>query len=178
MQTVHRHAERRLRDIFILDGFSPDTAGRSGERIHTRLTVGHECGCWPNALAESPMAPVTAGVRPATRTVILRCYLPTASNPATLGASQHLVELRHCSARADGRLARPRNVDCARSSPNRFTSFSLTTGCTMTAIRIAPDLFRLSVYAPELDMQFSHFLVRRATAVVSCGVASDVSGVA
>ncbi len=31
----------------------------------------------------------------------------------------------------------------------------------MTAIdEIAPDLFRLSVYVPELDMQFNHFLVR------------------
>jgi flavorubredoxin len=31
----------------------------------------------------------------------------------------------------------------------------------MTAIdEIAPDLFRLSVYVPDLDMQFNHFLVR------------------
>jgi flavorubredoxin len=31
----------------------------------------------------------------------------------------------------------------------------------MTAIHeIAPDIFRLSVYVPELDMQFNHFLVR------------------
>src|SRR5690349_2653524 len=31
----------------------------------------------------------------------------------------------------------------------------------MTKIdEIAPDLFRLSVYVPELDMQFNHFLVR------------------
>lgn len=31
----------------------------------------------------------------------------------------------------------------------------------MTAIdEIAPDLFRLSVYVPEVDMQFNHFLVR------------------
>lgn len=31
----------------------------------------------------------------------------------------------------------------------------------MTAIdEIAPDVFRLSVYVPELDMQFNHFLVR------------------
>lgn len=31
----------------------------------------------------------------------------------------------------------------------------------MTAIdEIAPDIFRLSVYVPELDMQFNHFLVR------------------
>ena len=31
----------------------------------------------------------------------------------------------------------------------------------MTAIsEIAPDLFRLSVYVPEFDMQFNHFLVR------------------
>jgi len=31
----------------------------------------------------------------------------------------------------------------------------------MTAIdEIAPDLFRLSIYAPALDMQFNHFLVR------------------
>ena len=31
----------------------------------------------------------------------------------------------------------------------------------MTAINeIAPDLFRLSVYVPEFDMQFNHFLVR------------------
>jgi flavorubredoxin len=31
----------------------------------------------------------------------------------------------------------------------------------MTAIHeIAPDLFRLSVYVPEIDMQFNHFLVR------------------
>lgn len=31
----------------------------------------------------------------------------------------------------------------------------------MTKIdEIAPDLFRISVYAPELDMQFNHFLVR------------------
>lgn len=31
----------------------------------------------------------------------------------------------------------------------------------MTAIHeIAPDLFRLSLYVPELDMQFNHFLVR------------------
>lgn len=31
----------------------------------------------------------------------------------------------------------------------------------MTTIdEIAPDLFRLSVYVPEIDMQFSHFLVR------------------
>ena len=30
-----------------------------------------------------------------------------------------------------------------------------------TAIdEIAPDLFRLSLYVPELDMQFNHFLVR------------------
>jgi flavorubredoxin len=25
---------------------------------------------------------------------------------------------------------------------------------------IAPDLYRISIYVPELDMQFSHFLVR------------------
>lgn len=25
---------------------------------------------------------------------------------------------------------------------------------------IAPDLFRLSIYVPELDLQFNHFLVR------------------
>jgi hypothetical protein len=31
----------------------------------------------------------------------------------------------------------------------------------MTAINeIAPDLFRLSVYVPDFDMQFNHFLVR------------------
>ena len=31
----------------------------------------------------------------------------------------------------------------------------------MTAIdEIAPDLFRLSVYVPDFDMQFNHFLVR------------------
>jgi len=31
----------------------------------------------------------------------------------------------------------------------------------MTAIHeIAPDLFRISIFAPELDMQFNHFLVR------------------
>src|SRR6188474_835033 len=31
----------------------------------------------------------------------------------------------------------------------------------MTTINeIAPDLFRLSVYVPEIDMQFNHFLVR------------------
>jgi flavorubredoxin len=31
----------------------------------------------------------------------------------------------------------------------------------MTAIHeIAPDLFRLSIYVPEIDMQFNHFLVR------------------
>ena len=32
---------------------------------------------------------------------------------------------------------------------------------SMTAIdEIAPDLFRLSVYVPDIDMQFNHFLVR------------------
>ena len=31
----------------------------------------------------------------------------------------------------------------------------------MTTIdEIAPDLFRLSVYVPDFDMQFNHFLVR------------------
>ncbi|MFN9959997.1 MAG: MBL fold metallo-hydrolase, partial [bacterium] len=31
----------------------------------------------------------------------------------------------------------------------------------MTIItEIAPDLFRLSIHVPELDMQFNHFLVR------------------
>ena len=31
----------------------------------------------------------------------------------------------------------------------------------MTAIdEIAPDLFRLSIYVPDFDMQFNHFLVR------------------
>ena len=31
----------------------------------------------------------------------------------------------------------------------------------MTTIHeIAPDLFRLSIYVPDLDMQFNHFLVR------------------
>ena len=31
----------------------------------------------------------------------------------------------------------------------------------MTTINeIAPDLFRLSVYVPDFDMQFNHFLVR------------------
>ena len=31
----------------------------------------------------------------------------------------------------------------------------------MTAVdEIAPDIFRLSVYVPEFDMQFNHFLVR------------------
>jgi hypothetical protein len=25
---------------------------------------------------------------------------------------------------------------------------------------IAPDLFRLTIYAPDFDMQFNHFLVR------------------
>jgi len=31
----------------------------------------------------------------------------------------------------------------------------------MTAINeIAPDLFRLSIYVPDFDMQFNHFLVR------------------
>lgn len=29
-----------------------------------------------------------------------------------------------------------------------------------TATEIAPDLFRLSIYVPEFDMQFNHFLVR------------------
>jgi hypothetical protein len=30
-----------------------------------------------------------------------------------------------------------------------------------TAIcEIAPDLFRLSIYVPDFDMQFNHFLVR------------------
>src|SRR6476620_10523072 len=36
-----------------------------------------------------------------------------------------------------------------------------TTGIAMTTIdEIAPDLFRLSVYVPDFDMQFNHFLVR------------------
>src|SRR5687767_10412202 len=31
----------------------------------------------------------------------------------------------------------------------------------MTAINeIAPDLFRLSIYVPQIDLQFNHFLVR------------------
>ena len=31
----------------------------------------------------------------------------------------------------------------------------------MTTIdEIAPDLFRLSIYVPDFDMQFNHFLVR------------------
>ena len=31
----------------------------------------------------------------------------------------------------------------------------------MTIIdEIAPDLFRLSIYVPDFDMQFNHFLVR------------------
>ena len=31
----------------------------------------------------------------------------------------------------------------------------------MTTINeIAPDLFRLSIYVPDFDMQFNHFLVR------------------
>jgi flavorubredoxin len=31
----------------------------------------------------------------------------------------------------------------------------------MTSInQIAPDLFRLSIYVPQFDMQFNHFLVR------------------
>lgn len=29
-----------------------------------------------------------------------------------------------------------------------------------TITEIAPDLFRLSIYVPELDLQFNHFLVR------------------
>ena len=29
-----------------------------------------------------------------------------------------------------------------------------------TVHEIAPDLFRLSIYVPEIDMQFNHFLVR------------------
>lgn len=29
-----------------------------------------------------------------------------------------------------------------------------------TITEIAPDLFRLSIYVPEIDMQFNHFLVR------------------
>lgn len=32
----------------------------------------------------------------------------------------------------------------------------------VTIDEIAPDLFRLSIYVPELDMQFNHFLVRDA----------------
>ena len=31
----------------------------------------------------------------------------------------------------------------------------------MTSVNeIAPDLFRLSIYVPDFDMQFNHFLVR------------------
>jgi hypothetical protein len=29
-----------------------------------------------------------------------------------------------------------------------------------TITEIAPDLFRLSIHVPELDLQFNHFLVR------------------
>ena len=31
---------------------------------------------------------------------------------------------------------------------------------TTAIYEIAPDLFRLSIYVPEFDMQFNHFLVR------------------
>jgi hypothetical protein len=37
------------------------------------------------------------------------------------------------------------------------------TATTPVAVHeIAPDLFRLSVYVPDIDMQFNHFLVREA----------------
>src|SRR6188768_4263257 len=40
-------------------------------------------------------------------------------------------------------------------------SFTATSFSWMTAINeIAPDVFRLSVYVPDFDMQFNHFLVR------------------
>ncbi len=31
---------------------------------------------------------------------------------------------------------------------------------TTAIYEIAPDLFRLSIYVPDFDMQFNHFLVR------------------
>lgn len=55
------------------------------------------------------------------------------------------------------------NVVCATwvleyAAPAPLLSHSVS---TMTTIdEIAPDVFRLSVYAPEYDMQFNHFLVR------------------
>jgi flavorubredoxin len=46
-------------------------------------------------------------------------------------------------------------------SPFVFCRSYSTRVCSMTIIHeIAPDLFRLSIYVPAIDMQFNHFLVR------------------
>ena len=46
----------------------------------------------------------------------------------------------------------------------------------MTTINeIAPDLFRLSIYVPDFDMQFNHFLVRDLEPVFSLFPRSPIS---
>jgi len=37
---------------------------------------------------------------------------------------------------------------------------------TTAIYEIAPDLFRLSIYVPDFDMQFNHFLVRDEEALL------------
>ena len=50
----------------------------------------------------------------------------------------------------------------------------------MTTINeIAPDLFRLSIYVPDFDMQFNHFLVRDEEPLLfHAGLKVDVPGLA
>ena len=50
----------------------------------------------------------------------------------------------------------------------------------MTTINeIAPDLFRLSIYVPDFDMQFNHFLVRDEEPLLfHAGFKAHVPGVA
>ena len=49
----------------------------------------------------------------------------------------------------------------------------------MTTIdEIAPDLFRLSIYVPDFDMQFNHFLVRDEEPLLFHGIEVDVPGTA
>ena len=42
---------------------------------------------------------------------------------------------------------------------------------------IAPDLYRVSIYAPQLDLQFNHFLIKDDEPLLfHTGHAADVSG--
>ena len=75
----------------------------------------------------------------------LQAFLDRAANGHRFAHALHLL---------DERNAEPVFCEVYYSIQTRY-SFPMT-----TINEIAPDLFRLSIYVPDFDMQFNHFLVR------------------